>query len=144
MSLQVWIYFTSMKWQLIKQFMNGCTCVTLWISAVILRVCFFLCTSRWRTDLSLIISRIICMSSMCSLRTNRTMVQKRKLKKNTKQKSKNKDDSDVQIKVYRCRWRLGKRHWKVQPPRRPPKQKLSLHSLWWIHKIHMRRKVNTM
>ena len=39
------------------------------------------------------------MFSFRSLRTNRTVVQKRTLKKNTKLKSKNKDDSDVQSKA---------------------------------------------
>ena len=36
---------------------------------------------------------------LCSLCTNRTVVQKRALKEHTKQKSKNKDDSDVQRKA---------------------------------------------
>ena len=42
---------------------------------------------------------LICMSPFLSLRTNRTVVQKRTLKKNTNQKSKNKDDCDVQSKA---------------------------------------------
>ena len=40
------------------------------------------------------------MFSFCSLRPNRTVVQKRKLKKNTKQTSKNEDnDSNAQSKA---------------------------------------------
>ena len=44
-------------------------------------------------DLSLRISQKICPMSFCSLRTNRTVVRKRTLKKNIKQKS------DVQMKA---------------------------------------------
>ena len=47
--------------------------------------------------ISLIISRIICMSSFCSLCTNCTVVQKRKLKKNTPEKKDN--NSNVQSKA---------------------------------------------
>ena len=50
-------------------------------------------------NLSLRIFRIICMFTFCSLRKNRTVVKKRTLRKNTKQQSKNKNDSDVQSKA---------------------------------------------
>ena len=51
-------------------------------------------------DLSLRTSRAICMFYFCPLRKNLTVVRKRTLKKNTKQKLKTKEnDSNVQSKA---------------------------------------------